>query len=90
MLWLPGVCSRRGIWVKANPGIVPFEMVDAVLAETGRTQERVRVLRSRVVVYLLLAGALFESLGYLAVWRAADERNRAGAGGPAGGSVPVG
>ena len=49
--------------------IVPFEMVDAVLAETGRTQERVRVLPSRVVVYLLLAGALFESLGYLAVWR---------------------
>jgi hypothetical protein len=31
-------------------------MVDAVLAETGRTQERVRVLPSRVVVYLLLAG----------------------------------
>jgi hypothetical protein len=32
--------------------IVPFEMVDAVLAETGRTQERVRVLPSRVVMRL--------------------------------------
>jgi hypothetical protein len=49
--------------------IVPFEMVDAVLAEAGGCEERVRVLPSRVVVYLLLAAGLFESLGYLAVWR---------------------
>ena len=49
--------------------IVPFEMVDAVLAEAGGCQERIRVLPSRVVVYLLLAAGLFESLGYLAVWR---------------------
>ncbi|MGH3630229.1 MAG: IS4 family transposase [Sciscionella sp.] len=49
--------------------IVPFEMVDAVLLEAGRTQERVRVLPSRVVVYLLLAAGLFEPLGYRAVWR---------------------
>ena len=35
--------------------IVPFEMVDAVLAETGAQQQRVRDLPSRVVVYLLLA-----------------------------------
>ena len=39
--------------------IVPFEMVDAVLASTGRVQRRVRDLPSRVVVYLLLAGCLF-------------------------------
>jgi hypothetical protein len=37
----------------------PFEMVDAMLAETGATQYRVRELPSRVVVYLLLAGCLF-------------------------------
>jgi hypothetical protein len=43
---------------------VPFEMVDAVLAETGRVQQRVRDLPSRVVVYLLLAGCLFAELGY--------------------------
>nr|WP_279561837.1 IS4 family transposase [Pseudonocardia autotrophica] len=48
--------------------IVPFEMVDAALAETGTTQRRVRALPSRVVVYLLLAAALFADLGYPQVW----------------------
>jgi len=48
---------------------VPFEMVDAVLAETGRTQRRVRDLPSRVVIYLLLAGCLFAELGYRQVWQ---------------------
>jgi hypothetical protein len=48
--------------------IVPFEMVDAVLAETRSQQRRVRDLPSRVVVYLLLAGALFADLGYGQVW----------------------
>ena len=48
--------------------IVPFEMVDAVLAETGTVQRRVRDLPSRVVVYLLLAAALFADLGYRQVW----------------------
>jgi hypothetical protein len=43
--------------------IVPFEMVDAALAETGRVQSRVRALPSRVV-YLLLAAALFAGCGY--------------------------
>jgi hypothetical protein len=48
--------------------IVPFEMVDAVLVETRRVQARVRVLPSRVVVYLLLAAGLFTELGYSQVW----------------------
>jgi hypothetical protein len=48
---------------------VPFEMVDAVLAETGAVQRRVRDLPSRVVVYLLLAGCLFAELGYRQVWQ---------------------
>ena len=43
-------------------------MVDAVLAETRSTQQRVRVLPSRVVVYLLLAAGLFTEIGYLQVW----------------------
>ncbi|WP_405057913.1 IS4 family transposase [Kribbella sp. NBC_01505] len=47
---------------------VPFEMVDAVLTETGKTQVRVRDLPSRVVVYLLLAGCLFNDRGYGQVW----------------------
>ncbi|HEY1968036.1 MAG TPA: IS4 family transposase [Pseudonocardia sp.] len=48
--------------------IVPFEMVDAALAETGAVQQRVRDLPSRVVVYLLLAASLFADLGYGQVW----------------------
>lgn len=48
---------------------VPLEMVDEALAATGRTQQRVRDLPSRVVVYLLLAGCLFPSLGWRQVWR---------------------
>jgi len=48
--------------------IVPFEMVDAALAETGRAQKRIRDLPSRVVVYLLLAAALFVECGYRQVW----------------------
>lgn len=48
---------------------VPFEMVDAALAQTGRTQSRIRDLPARVVVYLLLAGCLFAELGYGQVWQ---------------------
>ena len=48
--------------------IISFEMVDAVLTSTKRVQVRVRDLPSRVVVYLLLAGALFAGQGYRQVW----------------------
>lgn len=48
--------------------LVPFEMVDDVLAATRRTQSRVRLLPARVVMYLLLAGVLFAELGYRQVW----------------------
>ncbi|MEV6013414.1 IS4 family transposase [Streptomyces sp. NPDC051976] len=48
--------------------IVPFEMVDEVLAETGAVQRRVRLVPARVTVYLLLAGALFNELGYRQVF----------------------
>ncbi|MFD0427322.1 transposase domain-containing protein [Streptomyces zhihengii] len=44
-------------------------MVDEVLADTGRTQQRIRDLPSRVVVYLLLGGALFPGLGWQQVWQ---------------------
>jgi hypothetical protein len=47
---------------------VPFEMVDAVLAEGRAVQRRVRDLPARVVVYLLLAAGLFAELGYRQVW----------------------
>ncbi|MEU6188113.1 transposase domain-containing protein [Nocardia sp. NPDC047038] len=48
--------------------IVGFDLVDAALEVTGSVQARVRTLPSRVVVYLLLAGALFEGIGYRQVW----------------------
>ena len=47
---------------------VPFDLVDAVLEETGRVQERLRLLPSRVGVYFLLALGLFPGLGYARVW----------------------
>ena len=49
--------------------LIPFEMVDAALACTGKVQARVRDLPSRVVVYLLLAACLFPGTGYPGVWR---------------------
>ncbi len=48
---------------------IPFEMVDEVLAVTRRTQQRVRLLPARVVVYLVLAGCLFAEIGYALVWQ---------------------
>jgi transposase IS4-like protein/DDE family transposase len=76
---LPGQCVitreivvAEGVFAPGHLGeltqIVPFEMVDAVLAECGAAQRRLRKLPARVVVYLLLAAALFEECGYAAVW----------------------
>ncbi|MET8129599.1 IS4 family transposase, partial [Streptomyces sp. NPDC005231] len=48
--------------------IIPFEMVDEVLAETGAVQRRIRLMPARVTVYLLLAAALFNELGYRQVF----------------------
>ncbi|MGW1047503.1 transposase domain-containing protein, partial [Streptomyces sp. NPDC002547] len=43
---------------------MPFELVDAVLAETRTVQQRLRDLPSRVGVYFLLAMCLFPEVGY--------------------------
>ncbi|PZG01574.1 transposase, partial [Nonomuraea aridisoli] len=48
--------------------IIPFEMVDEVLAQTRARERRVRLVPARVTVYLLLAAALFTSLGYRQVF----------------------
>jgi transposase IS4-like protein/DDE family transposase len=48
--------------------IVSPDLVDAALKNTRAVQHRVRVLPSRVVVYLLLAAALFAEMGYRQVW----------------------
>jgi hypothetical protein len=47
---------------------VDWDLVDAVLAETGATERRRRLLPSRVVVYFVLALALFEDCSYQDVW----------------------
>jgi hypothetical protein len=48
--------------------LIPFEMVDDALTSTRTTQQRLRDLPSRVVVYLLIAAGLFAELGYPQVW----------------------
>ena len=51
----------------------PPEMVDAVVADLGREQQRHRLLPARLVVYYVLAMALFSSAGYEEVMRALVE-----------------
>jgi hypothetical protein len=48
--------------------VVDFALVDAVLEETGTRERRLRLLPSRVVVYFVLALALFEDCSYRGVW----------------------
>jgi hypothetical protein len=48
--------------------VVPFELADAVVAEAGAGQRRLRLLPSRVGVYFVLAMCLFPGAGYLGVW----------------------
>ncbi|QEU83482.1 IS4 family transposase [Streptomyces viridosporus] len=48
--------------------VIPPELVDAVLDETGAHEQRLRSLPSRVGVYLVLALGLFEHLGTGLVW----------------------
>src|SRR5438132_42003 len=47
---------------------LPFELVDAVLEDTGAVQRRVRELPSRVGVYFVLALGLFPGLGHRKVF----------------------
>jgi hypothetical protein len=48
--------------------VIDFTLVDAVLEETGARERRLRLLPARVVVYFVLALALFEHCSYRAVW----------------------
>ncbi|WP_241779878.1 IS4 family transposase [Streptomyces natalensis] len=48
--------------------VIPTELVDAVLDETGSRERRLRSLPSRVGVYFVLALGLFEHLGAGLVW----------------------
>jgi hypothetical protein len=48
--------------------LVPFELVDSVLEDAGCVQRRLRMLPSRVGVYLVLAMVLFPQVGLPGVW----------------------
>ena len=48
--------------------VIPFELVDGVLAGTRAGQRRLRLLPSRVGVYFVLALGLFPGKGYRGVW----------------------
>ncbi|WP_300602796.1 transposase domain-containing protein [Trebonia sp.] len=48
--------------------IVPFGLADAVLAETGATGRRLRLLPSRAGLYFVLGIVLFPGAGYQGVW----------------------
>ncbi|MGW2323660.1 transposase domain-containing protein [Streptomyces sp. NPDC001233] len=63
----------QGVFAPGHLGeltaLMSFELVDAVLEETGSVQRRLRDLPSRVGVYFLLAMCLFPEVGYQLVWQ---------------------
>jgi hypothetical protein len=64
--------AAGGVYAPGHLGeltqIVDFVLVDAVIEETGSREKRLRLLPSRVVVYFILALALFEDCSYRSVW----------------------
>jgi hypothetical protein len=61
------VWRRIGLGVLAEH--VPTALIDEVLAETGRVQQRIRRVPARVTVLFILALTLFSTQGYRGVWR---------------------
>jgi Insertion element 4 transposase N-terminal/Transposase DDE domain len=64
-----GVGIRDQVALGALTATYPPELVDQVLAATGRTEQRRRLLPARVMVYYVLALALFAGVGYEEVMR---------------------
>lgn len=66
------VSAAAGVFAPGHLGeltrFMPFELVDAVLAEHRAVERRLRSLPSRVGVYFVLALGLFCDLGYGQVW----------------------
>ena len=60
-IWSPGHLGELS-------GHLPVELVDAALEATGKRERRTRALPSRVIVYFVLALALFPELGYKSVF----------------------
>jgi hypothetical protein len=66
------ITVAAGVFAPGHVGeltrIVPFELVEAVLEDTGAQGKRLRLLPSRVGVYFVLAMCLFPRPGYLGIW----------------------
>jgi Insertion element 4 transposase N-terminal/Transposase DDE domain len=66
------IAVAEGVFAPGHLGeltqVLDFALVDAVAAETGTVQRRVRLLPTRVVIYFVLALALFEHSSYRRVW----------------------
>jgi hypothetical protein len=64
--------TAAGVFAPGHLGeltqVIDFALVDAVLEECRARERRLRLLPSRVVVYFVLALALFERCSYRAVW----------------------
>jgi hypothetical protein len=81
--------------VGALTSVFPPELVDRVVEQTGRVEKRRRLLPARMVVYYVLALALFAEIGYVEVLRLLVEappqaRPRAGGPGAVAGQVRAG
>lgn len=63
----PRLTDLLGIGVLTR--VVPRDLVDEILAETGRTEKRSRLLPARVVVYYVMALTLFYGDAYEEVMR---------------------
>jgi hypothetical protein len=83
---ISGAARAVGVFAPGHLGelsrVIPHELVDAVLAECGCRDRRLRVLPVRVGVYFVLALCLFPEVGYLQVWMKM-------AGGVAGAAAPT-
>ena len=66
------VSVASGVFAAGHLGeltqIIDTALVDAVAAETGTVQKRLRLLPTRVVIFFVLGLALFEDCGYRLVW----------------------
>jgi hypothetical protein len=70
---LPGDRLSDRVAIGVLTKAFPPGLVDGVLAETGRVQQRSRLLPARLVVYFVLAMALFSGQGYEEVARLLTE-----------------
>jgi transposase IS4-like protein/DDE family transposase len=68
-----GASVHVPVWQRMGLGVlawqIPADLVDQVLADTGRVEQRRRRVPARTVVWFVLALTLFHGQGYRSVWR---------------------